>query len=138
MSERVRIHTITVECTDAEAAARFWRDFLSYVVKPNYTSSIHLTDPDGGGPDLLLAWTDEAKARQNRIHLDLRPADQEVALERALALGATLAEIGQTGRESWVVLHDPAGNEFCLLQSAHELTVWEGSAEPPTATDLDT
>lgn len=136
VSERVSIHTITLECTDAKTAARFWRDFLCYVVKSNYTSSIHLTDPDGVGPDLLFGWTDETKIRKNRIHLDLRPADQAVAVERAVALGATLADIGQTGRESWIVLHDPAGNEFCLLQAAHDLAVWKESAGPTTATDL--
>jgi hypothetical protein len=30
VSTRFTIHTITVECTDAYAAARFWRDFLGY------------------------------------------------------------------------------------------------------------
>lgn len=136
MSERVTIHTVTVECTDASAAARFWRDFLGYAIKANHTRSIHLYDPTGLGPDLLLAWTDDAKVGKNRIHLDLRPTDQDAAVDRALTLGATLADIGQTGVESWVVLHDPTGNEFCILQTTDDLADWEATVGPPTAPDV--
>jgi hypothetical protein len=32
-------------------------------------------------------------------------------------LGARRADVGQTGAESWVVLADPEGNEFCVLRS---------------------
>jgi hypothetical protein len=61
----------------------------------------------------------ETKVAKNRMHLDLSPVDrsrdEEVA--RLLALGATRADVGQTGEESWVVLADPEGNEFCVLRS---------------------
>lgn len=136
MSTRVTIQTVTVECTDASEAARFWRDFLGYEVKANHTRSIHLYDPHGLGPDLLLAWSDDVKEGKNRIHLDLRPDDQDSAVARALTLGATLADVGQTGDESWVVLHDPAGNEFCVLQTMDDLAAWEATARPPTAPGL--
>jgi hypothetical protein len=36
---------------------------------------------------------------------------------RLLELGATHADVGQTGEESWVVLADPDGNEFCVLRA---------------------
>jgi len=42
--------------------------------------------------------------------------DQETELARLTALGARPADVGQTGEESWVVLQDPEGNEFCLLR----------------------
>jgi hypothetical protein len=45
---------------------------------------------------------------------------QEEEVERILALGATRADIGQTGEESWTVLADPEGNEFCVLRSLAE------------------
>ena len=136
MSEPVTIHSVTVECSDASVAARFWRDLLGYEVKANHTRSVHLLDPNGLGPDLLFAWTDEVKVGKNRIHLDLRPADQEAAVGLAVALGATLADIDQTGNESWVVLRDPAGNEFCILQTTDDLAAWEATAQPPTAAEL--
>jgi len=43
--------------------------------------------------------------------------DQDAELERLLRLGARRADIGQTGEESWHVLADPEGNEFCLLKA---------------------
>ena len=57
----------------------------------------------------------EAKPGKNRVHFDLRPDDQEREVERLEALGATRLDIGQSGSESWVVLADPEGNEFCVL-----------------------
>ncbi|WP_432558207.1 VOC family protein [Granulicoccus sp. GXG6511] len=53
-----------------------------------------------------------------RLHLDLNPVDrdQDEELERLLGLGARPASVGQTGEESWHVLADPEGNEFCLLR----------------------
>jgi hypothetical protein len=44
----------------------------------------------------------------------LRYLDQQREVERLLELGATRADVGQ-GDESWVVLADPEGNEFCVL-----------------------
>jgi len=53
-----------------------------------------------------------------RLHIDLNATDrdQDAELERLLGLGATHADVGQTGNEGWHVLADPEGNEFCLLR----------------------
>ena len=53
---------------------------------------------------------------KDRLHLDFRPDDRDAEVERLLALGATRADVGQ-GDQSWVVLADPEGNEFCVLGS---------------------
>jgi hypothetical protein len=68
---------------------------------------------------MFLASVPENKVVKNRMHLDLSPIDRsrDEEVERLLALGATRAEVGQTGEESWVVLADPEGNEFCVLRS---------------------
>ena len=57
----------------------------------------------------------EGKTAQNRLHLDLRPDDQEAELARLEGLGARWVWIGQDPDVSWVVLAGPDGNEFCLL-----------------------
>jgi len=56
----------------------------------------------------------EAKAAKNRLHLDFRPDDQAAEVDRLLAQGAVLRDVGQ-GEQPWVVLADPEGNEFCVL-----------------------
>jgi hypothetical protein len=50
---------------------------------------------------------------------DVSPIDLDRAAElaRLLAVGATPADIGQTKQESWHVLADPEGSEFCLLHN---------------------
>jgi hypothetical protein len=54
-----------------------------------------------------------------RLHIDANATDrdQDAELERLLALGARPADVGQGGTESWHVLADPEGNEFCLLHT---------------------
>ena len=54
-----------------------------------------------------------------RLHFDLRPDDQDAEVARLMALGATPADIGQ-GEQTWIVLADPEGNEFCVLSSKEE------------------
>jgi len=44
------------------------------------------------------------------------PNDRDAEVARALALGATHIDIGQ-GTQTWVVLADPEGNEFCILRA---------------------
>jgi hypothetical protein len=57
----------------------------------------------------------EGKTVKNRLHLDLRPADQSAEVARLEALGARRASISQGG-VGWVVMADPDGNEFDVLQ----------------------
>ncbi len=59
----------------------------------------------------------ELKQEKLRLHLDLRPesGDVEAEVQRLQVLGATRADVGQTGEEGFTVLADPEGNEFCVL-----------------------
>jgi hypothetical protein len=60
----------------------------------------------------------ETKTIKNRVHLDLTTGadDRDAEIERLLRLGARRVNIGQTGDESWTVLADPEGNEFCVVR----------------------
>ena len=72
----------------------------------------------GPAPTLVFGPVADPTPGKLRLHIDVNPTDrdQDEELERLLALGATPADVGQTGDESWVVLADPEGNEFCLLR----------------------
>jgi hypothetical protein len=71
----------------------------------------------------------EAKAGKNRLHLDLRADGSTTVqeLERLFALGARRVDVGQAPDVTWVVLADPEGNEFCLLERS--VQVLEAEAE---------
>lgn len=67
-------------------------------------------------PDLLFLRVPEDKTVKNRLHLDLRPDDQEVEIRRLVGLGARQVSVGQAPDSSWIVLADPDDNEFCVLK----------------------
>ena len=82
---------------------------LSTISTWNYASSAcALTPPTQPG-------SPASGKPKNRLHLDLRPADQGAEVARLQALGARQVSIGQ-GDVSWVVMADPGGNEFDVLQ----------------------
>jgi len=117
----VRIQCWCVDCSDPRRLAQFW-----LAVLPGWHRTIDTADevvlrpPTGSsglGPDLLFLRVPETKSAKNRIHLDLRPDDQAAEVARIEALGARRVDVGQRGDESWVVLADPEGNEFCVLRA---------------------
>lgn len=115
-----RFSELVLNCHDPEALSRFWREVLGYVELSRDSDIIEIGPESGfGGPAPTIVFTpvDELKTAPLRLHIDVNPVDrdQDAELERLLALGARPAEVGQTGEESWQVLSDPEGNEFCLL-----------------------
>ena len=78
------------------------------------TATSSCTLRPGPGPKWLFLAVPDDKVVKNRIHFDFRPDDQQAEVDRVIALGARHVDIGQ-GDESWVVLADPEGNEFCIL-----------------------
>jgi predicted enzyme related to lactoylglutathione lyase len=114
------IETVTIDAVDPSVVAAFWGAALGWSRRTDEDGDIWV-EPTEGHPDfgrsrpLLIMRVPDRKVVKNRIHLDLIPDDHESEVERLVALGATRPSIGQTGNESWVVLADPEGNEFCVL-----------------------
>jgi hypothetical protein len=89
---------------------------LGWVVIDDDSEAFEIRPTEDRLPGLLFVRVPEEKTTKNRLHLDLRPDDRDTEVQRLLALGATRAEMEQ-GEQSWVVLTDPEGNEFCVLGS---------------------
>ena len=117
-----RITELVLDAHDPELLARFWCTVLGYVELDRVDGSIEIGPPEAGfggpQPTIVFDRTDEPKSGKLRLHIDVNATDrdQEAELDRLLAAGARRADIGQTGNESWHVLADPEGNEFCLLR----------------------
>ncbi|MHB8448884.1 MAG: VOC family protein [Mycobacteriales bacterium] len=118
-----RISELVLGCRDPEALARFWCEVLDFVVLDREDDgSVEIGPSEGFGgpqPTIILSYRDEPERGKPRLHIDVNAIDRDqvAELERLLKLGARLADIGQTGKESWHVLADPEGNEFCLLKA---------------------
>jgi hypothetical protein len=107
---------INVDAADAESLGRWWAEALGWVVVNDSPDEFEIRPSPDRLPGLLFAPVPEAKRAKNRLHLDLRPDDRDAEVERLVALGARHVDVGQ-GEQSWVVLADPEGNEFCVLSS---------------------
>ena len=73
-----------------------------------------LAPADGNGVQLSLSKVSSPKAK--RHHLDLFTDHQEAEVERLLALGAARKEWRYPDGADYVVLQDPDGNPFCVVQ----------------------
>jgi predicted enzyme related to lactoylglutathione lyase len=116
----LRIETVTIDAVDPVSVAAFWCAALGWEQRVDEDGDIWI-EPGDDHPEfdrvkpLLIVRGDGMKPGKNRLHFDLIPDDQEREVERLESLGASRPDIGQTGNESWVVLADPEGNEFCVL-----------------------
>ncbi|WP_304454824.1 VOC family protein [Nocardiopsis sp. YSL2] len=119
---------LAIDCADPGGLARFWCAVLGYEVQEvdeedGFVAIGSPAVPEGGSrpgpvpPSLTFARVPEGKTVKNRLHIDVNPTDreQDEEVRRLLDLGARHADVGQAGDESWVVLADPEGNEFCVL-----------------------
>ena len=106
---------LCIAAHDPLAQADFWAGVLG---REKADDTVLLPSDDTGFPIRFLA-TDEPKTGPNQIHFDLTSAsleDQQATVERVLALGGRHLEIGQLPEEEHVVLADPEGNEFCVIE----------------------
>ena len=107
---------VIVDAADPVALGVWWASALGWVVVNDDPEEFEIRPAPDRLPGILFARVPERKTLKNRLHLDFRPDDQDAAVVRLLDLGATHADVGQ-GDESWIVLRDPEGNEFCVLSS---------------------
>jgi predicted enzyme related to lactoylglutathione lyase len=114
------VAAIVMHCADPHALAPLWTAAAGWPEIARDDRQVSLRRPDGRGPFLELLQSAGAatpKSVKNRLHLDVAPYaddDQQAEVARLEALGARRIDIGQ-GDVSWVVMADPAGNEFCVL-----------------------
>jgi hypothetical protein len=109
---------VVVDAADPDGLAPFWEAASGFSVALRTDHFVGLRPPGDAGPGLALVRVDDPKVVKDRVHLDVRPSagdDQQAEVDRLLALGARPADVGQSGDETWVVLADPEGHEFCVL-----------------------
>lgn len=107
------IKSVTFDCADALALARFWAAALGTDVDEEEATSgrAYVEAPGWGGPNMWFARVPEPRSAKNRMHFDLRSASAMAAeVERLSGLGASVVE----RFEGRTVMTDPEGNVFCV------------------------
>ncbi|MEU6405938.1 VOC family protein [Streptomyces sp. NPDC046985] len=110
---------VIVHATDPAALGQWWAEALGWVVVYSNDDEFEIRPAPDRMPGLDFVRIDESKKSKSRLHLDFRPDDQEAEVARFVAHGAQRVDIGQ-GDQSWVVLADPEGNEFCVLRERRQ------------------
>ena len=107
----LRLHALTVLAPDPEAAATFWGELLEWP-----RDGVELRSTTFG---ITFVQSDEPVVLPNQVHLHLTSNDrtQDETVARALELGASHIDVGQQPDEDHVVLADPEGNPFCVIEA---------------------
>lgn len=114
------IAAVVVACADPRESVRFWGEALDWTVHELSDDHALLRSVRGVGPYLEFRRGSHEETVWTRIHLDVMSepvSDQAKEVARLETLGAKRADVGQ-GDVPWVVMADPAGNDFCVLGRA--------------------
>ena len=113
----MRIGSIVIHCHEFDRMVTFRQNALHYVPRqPAKDGWVVLRDPDGKGPNLSFQLREKRRVRRNWIHLDLYTKKQEEEVNRLIELGARRYPWRYRPRSDFVVLEDPDGNLFCVVQ----------------------
>lgn len=111
------VSAVTFDCADPQRVANFWSGLLGREPGPSPRGWVYLGHRGDPLPRLVFQPVPEPKAGKVRIHLDVAVDDIDEAIELVAALGG-----GSTGERhdydegAVVVMADPEGHEFCLVQ----------------------
>ena len=114
-----QLHAVSFDALDPARLARFWAGVLGREVVDDPDGGVALLANEDNGFRIRFLPTRQEKVVPNQTHFDLTSAteaEQQATVDRALALGGRHIDIGQTPDDGHVVLADPEGNEFCVIE----------------------
>jgi predicted enzyme related to lactoylglutathione lyase len=119
----VRLHHIVIDTHDLPGLAAFWTRALGWKILSEREREIVIGTDENAPVGICFMPVTDTKTVKNRLHLDITTGadDRDAEIERLLVLGAQRVDVGQTGQESWTVLADPEGNEFCVIRPKQTL-----------------
>lgn len=116
----LKIGSVVIDCNDFDEMVAFWGEALHYVPRePPEDDWVILRDPHEGNVNVSLQVVPEKSSGKNRLHFDLYTNDQEGEVERLLELGAMRHPRTPEPDEDFIVLEDPEGNLFCVVDTGN-------------------
>jgi predicted enzyme related to lactoylglutathione lyase len=108
---------VTIDCLDVERVARFWSALLGRQPGPTHDDWIYLGERSDSQPRVVFQPVKERKEGKVRIHLDLTVDDIAGSIDFVTALGGRFTgERHDYDEGVVVVMADPEGHEFCMVQ----------------------
>ena len=124
------LHALCFDANDPARLARFWASVLGREMVDDPLDGIALLPSDDAGFRIEFWPTVAQKSGPNQMHFDLTSGsldDQQETVARALELGGRHLDIGQGPDVEHVVLADPEGNEFCVIEPGNNFLADCGS-----------
>ena len=113
------LFALCFDANDPLRVARFWSGVLGREMTDLPEDGIALLPSEDAGLRIEFFPTQEPKVGPNQMHFDLTSTsleNQRETVSGALELGARHLDIGQGPDAEHVVLADPEGNEFCVIE----------------------
>ena len=117
------LFALSFDAIDPLRLARFWSGALGWEMADDTEEGIALLPNDDTGFRFRFHPTQEQKAGLNQMHFHLTSTsldDQQQTVARLLGLGARHIDVGQRPEEGHIVLADPEGNEFCIIEPGNK------------------
>jgi hypothetical protein len=118
---------LSFDAHDPARLAQFWADVLRRELAAD---GVTLLPNEAGGFELRFRQTEATKTYPNQMHFDLTSKsleDQQQIVARALELGGRHHDVGQGPDEPHIVLADPEGNEFCVIEPTNNFLANTGA-----------
>ncbi len=113
----LRVGSIVWGVRDVPAAILFWTAVLNYRLRDTPDVDWAMLVPvEGAGVQLAIKQVRSEADSHQRHHLDLYALDLDSELQRLLKLGARRVDWRYEPGADYVVLADPDGNRFCVIQ----------------------
>jgi hypothetical protein len=117
----MNIGSVVIDCNDFGRMLAFWQAALRYAPRDTVEDDwVVLRDPEGRHVNVSLQVVPEKRIGKNRLHFDLYTDEQEQEVRRLLELGATRHARTPEPGEDFIVLEDPEGNLFCVVDTRGE------------------
>jgi predicted enzyme related to lactoylglutathione lyase len=113
------LFAVTLDANEPVGLARFWAAVLGWEMAGDPHDGVAILPSDDTGFRIRFVATLEQKTGPNQMHFHLTStslADQQQTVARSVEFGARHIDVGQRPEEGHVVLADPDGNEFCVIE----------------------
>jgi predicted enzyme related to lactoylglutathione lyase len=117
------LFALCLDANDPPRLGQFWASLLSWDISDNSKNEVMLLPTDDTGFRFRFRSAQEQQAGQKNMHFHLTSTsldDQQHTVARSLELGARHIDVGQRPEEGHVVLADPEGNEFCVIEPGNK------------------
>src|SRR4051794_6313080 len=123
------LDALCLDALDPQRLAQFWAGVLRRELSTDDEGNPLLLPADDVQFPIYLAPTDEPRTGPNQMHPHLTSSseqEQQETVARVLELGGRHLDVGQLPEEGHVVLADPEGNEFCVIEAGNTFLAGTG------------